>query len=275
MQDAASSAAYAARVRKDNWENFSVLRHGAFDGFLVTSKNSGTHWLKYMLAVALADTYGIERPKYFSENAVRPYISWAKDKPVHAALPKLAFSHTIPHRLADWGWARGLAGLPPYVLAIRHPMSILASHHAKWEYDIKVDWLTYLKGDATGKKYRCDIHWLARFWNRWGEVEARYPGTILKVHYEQTQKDPRATLEAVARHWNLALTPAAIDAALNEGTKEAMAKKIDPDAEPNVLQNRKTALSDLFTDDALSLYREGIADLFRFDLGYDLLNLPT
>ena len=40
---------YAARVWNDNWMNFSVLRHGAVDGFLVTSKNSGTHWVKYML----------------------------------------------------------------------------------------------------------------------------------------------------------------------------------------------------------------------------------
>jgi hypothetical protein len=142
---------YAARVWNDNWMNFSVLRHGAFDGFLVTSKNSGTHWVKYMFAVALADTYGIERPAYFSENAVRPYIGWPKDVPVHPQLPRLAFSHTIPHRLADWGWARRLGRLPPYALCIRHPMSILASHHAKWEYDIQVDWLEYLRGDPDGK----------------------------------------------------------------------------------------------------------------------------
>jgi hypothetical protein len=49
-------SAYRAKVLNENWTNFSVLRHGAFDGVLVTSKNSGTHWLKYMLAVALAET---------------------------------------------------------------------------------------------------------------------------------------------------------------------------------------------------------------------------
>ena len=52
---------YAARVWNDNWMNFSVLRHGAFDGFLVTSKNSGTHWMMYMFAVALADYSRRER----------------------------------------------------------------------------------------------------------------------------------------------------------------------------------------------------------------------
>ncbi|MEZ5999799.1 sulfotransferase domain-containing protein [Hyphomonas sp.] len=268
-------SAYRSKVLNENWTNFSVLRHGAFDGVLVTSKNSGTHWLKYMLAVALAETHGIEPPKYFSESAVRPYIGWPKDAPVFTQLPRLAFSHTIPHRLADWGWARNMASLPPYVLAVRHPMSILASHHAKWEYDIKVDWLTYLEGDPAGSKYRCDLYWLARFWNRWGDVLARHGESILVVHYEDTLKDPRKILEAVDRHWNLKLTPAAIDAALKAGTKEAMAEKVDPEAEPNVLQNRKTSLSDLFSGEALEIYQRKIGELFRHDLGYDLLSLPA
>lgn len=265
---------YAAKVWSDNWTNFSVLRHGAFDGFLVTSKNSGTHWTKYMLAVALADTYGVERPKYFSENAVRPYIGWPKDAPTFDALPRLAFSHTIPHRLADWGWARGAAGLPPYALCVRHPMAILSSHHAKWEYDIQVDWLEYLRGDPSGTNYRCDLYWLARFWNRWGEVEARHPESILRVHYEETQKDPRAILEAIAKHWRIELTPQAIDAALAEGTKDAMAKKVDPEAEPNVLQKRKVSLSEQFSGEAMDIYRARVTELFRFDLGYDLFTPP-
>jgi hypothetical protein len=268
-------SAYRSKVLNETWTNFSVLRHGAFDGVLVTSKNSGTHWLKYMLAVALAETHGIEPPKYFSENAVRPYIGWPKDAPVYPQLPRLAFSHTIPHRLADWGWARSMASLPPYVLAVRHPMSILASHHAKWEYDIKVDWLIYLEGDPAGSRYRCDLYWLARFWNRWGDVLARHGESILVVHYEDTLKDPRKILEAVDRHWTLKLTPAAIDAALKAGTKDAMAEKVDPEAEPNVLQNRKTSLTDLFSGEALEIYQRKIGELFRHDLGYDLLSLPA
>jgi len=230
--------------------------------------------VKYMLAVALADTFEVARPAYFSENAVRPYIGWPKDEVVHAELPRLAFSHTIPHRLADWGWARGMAGLPPYALCVRHPMAILASHHAKWEYDIGVDWLTYLKGDAGGKRYRCDLYWLARFWNRWGEVRAADPGRFFLAQYEQTRKDPRRIIEGIASHWGITLTEAAIDAALAAGTKEAMALKVDPDAEPNVLQNRKTKLDDLFTGEAMDTYRTRIGELFRYDLDYDLTAFP-
>lgn len=258
----------------NNWTNLSVLRHRRFDGFLVTSKNSGTHWVKYMLAVALADTYGIPRPRYFSEKAVRPYIGGAKDRPTFSALPRLAFSHTIPHRLADWRWARKLANLPPYVLCVRHPMSILASHYAKWEYMLNIDWFNYLRGDPAGKAFRCDLFWLARFWNRWGTICARYPDETLVMHYEKTRADPRAALTAIARHWNIVLTPDSIDTALAEGTKEAMAKKTDPDGEPNVLQNRSTKLSELFTEEAWDIYRGIVRAYFRHDLGYDLMAMP-
>ncbi|MEO0981561.1 MAG: sulfotransferase family protein [Pseudomonadota bacterium] len=265
---------YASKSWSENWTNFSVLRHSAFDGFLVTSKNSGTHWVKYMFAVALADTFGVPRPRYFSENAVRPYIGWPKDAPVFDQLPRLAFSHTIPHRLLDWPWSRALSKPPPYALCIRHPMSILASHFAKWEYDIQVDWLTYLHGDPSGAQYRCDLYWLARFWNRWGEIEARHPASILRVQYEETRQDPRTALLAIAAHWDVDLAPEAVEAALAAGTKEAMADKVDPAGEPNVLQRRDTSLDDLFQGEALDIYRDIVRQRFKHDLGYDLMQAP-
>ncbi len=268
------SLAFAWKSLNENWTNFSVLRHSAFDGFLVTSKNSGTHWVKYMFAVALADTYGVPRPEYFSDDAVRPFIGWPKDAPTHPELPRLAFSHTIPHRLMDWRWSRDLSKGPPYALCIRHPMSILASHFAKWEDELKIDWLTYLKGDPSGARYRCDLYWLARFWNRWGEISDRYPDTVLRLRYEETRHSPRAALQSIAAHWNIELSPAAIDAALNAGTKEAMAKKVDPNGEANVLQNRSDSVTDLFSGDALEIYLDIVQHRFRHDLGYDLAQPP-
>lgn len=266
---------YRAKVLRESWTNFSVVRHGAFDGVLVTSKNSGTHWLKYMLAVAIAEMHGIPYPEYFSEDAVRPYIGSPKDAVVYPELPRLAFCHTIPHRSAAWGWAHSLMRLPRYVLTVRHPMAILASHYVKWEHELDVDWLTYLEGDPSGVKYRCDLYWLARFWNRWGDIHARHETSILRVHYEQIVKDPRAILVAVSQHWGIALTERAIDAALAAGTKQAMAQKIDPEGEPNVLQYRDTPLTELFQGPAMEVYSHHVKTLFRRDLGYDLLSFPS
>ena len=268
------SKAFDSRVWKDNWLNFSVLRHGPLQGCLVTSKNSGTHWIKYMLSVALAETYGVAPPEYFSEAATQPYIGNPKNKSPFPELPRLAFAHTIPHRLTDAGPAHKLFGLPPYVLQVRHPMQILASHFTKWNYQLKTDWLTYLKGDPDGVLYRCDLYWLARFWNRWGELSERFPEKILRIQYEGVQADTRGSLQAISDHWNIGLTPASIELALNAGTKEAMALKVDPNAEKNVLQQRSDSLETLFSGEALNLYQDIVGAYFRYDLGYDLLALP-
>ncbi|MFC6198025.1 sulfotransferase domain-containing protein [Ponticaulis profundi] len=266
--------AYRSRVRKDNWLNGSVLRHGRLQGCLVTSKNSGTHWIKYMLSVALADTYCVPPPKYFSEAATQDYIGSPKHTSPHEALPKLAFAHTIPHRLMDVQLLQNAFNLPPYVLQVRHPMQILASHFAKWNYQLQTDWMTYLKGDPSGEAYRCDLYWLARFWNRWGELQAKYPEKILRIHYEGVQADTRGSLQAISDHWKIGLKPESIELAIQEGTKEAMAKKVDPAAEKNVLQKRADRLEDLFSGEALTLYQDIVGEYFEYDLGYDLLAIP-
>jgi hypothetical protein len=266
---------YLKRCRTDLWFNGSVCRHGQFEGFLVTSKNSGTHWMAYMLAVALADTYGVPRPAYFSERALRPYIRLPKDPVVHAPLPALGRSHSIPHRLLDWGWARAMISPAPYILGVRHPMGILASHYAKWRDELKVSWTEYLRGDPSGDRYRCDLYWIARFWNRWGELQALMPEAILRLHYEDLQDRPAKLFEAIQRHWKLALAPEAVEAALNEGTKEAMAARLDPDGEANVLQNRRETLDALFEGEAGDIYAGLVSRLFRYQLGYDLMRPPV
>lgn len=227
-----------------------------------------------MLSVALADTYGVPRPEYFSEAATKPYIGGPKDVSPLTALPKLAFAHTIPHQLMDNASLHSLAGLPPYVLQVRHPMQILASHFAKWNYQLQTDWMTYLKGDPGGEVYRCDLYWLARFWNRWGDLMERFPDKIMRIQYEEVQADTRGALERISDHWQINLTPESIEAALQEGTKDAMAKKVDPNAEKNVLQRRSDKIEDLFSGEALSLYQDIVGEIFRHDLGYDLMALP-
>ena len=153
-------------------------------------------------------------------------------------------------------------------------MSILASHHAKWNHELNVDWLDYLRGDPSGDTYRCDLYWLARFWNRWGDIIEKAGDRIYRVHYEDTRANPRAILGGMAAHWKISLTAKALDAALKAGTKEAMAKKVDPAGEANVLQFRKTPLEEQFSGEALEIYRSRVKELFRHDLGYDLMNFP-
>ncbi|WP_448582732.1 hypothetical protein, partial [Thermaurantiacus sp.] len=124
-------------------------------------------------------------------------------------------------------------------------------------------------------RYRCDVWWLARFWNRWGELTQAMPGRVLTVTYEATERDARAVLSAISDYWHLGLGAAALDAALAAGTKGAMALRIDPNGEPNVLQNRQEAPATLFRDTAYTIYADRVRSAFRHDLGYDLLTPPA
>ena len=110
--------------------------------------------------------------------------------------------------------------------------------------------------------------------NRWGEVMESAGDRIYRVHYEDTRANPRAILGGMAAHWKIALTQGAIDGALKAGTKDAMAKKVDPAGEANVLQFRKTPLEEQFSGEALDIYRARVKELFRHDLGYDLMSVP-
>ncbi len=53
-----------------------------------------------------------------------------------------------------------------------------------------------------------------------------------------------------------------------------MALKVDPEAEPNVLQNRQQSLAELFSGEAMDIYAAHVRELFRFDLGYDFFTPP-
>ena len=97
----------------------------------------------------------------------------------------------------------------------------------------------------------------------------------IRDSYEDVRQAPRETLQAIAAHWGIKFTPAALDAAIRGGTKEAMADKIDPAGEPNVLQNRAERLEDQFSGQALGIYRKHVEDLFGYSLGYDLLKIPV
>lgn len=261
---------HARKVWRETWTNFSVLRFGWLDGLLISSKNSGTHWLKYMLCVALADRFDIARPRYYSEQGTERYIGSPRVKLRHDELPKLAFSHTIPHRLLDFPIARTAIGTPPIVLLTRHPAAILASHYEKWREVSGLNWTEFLRGDPSGQTYKCDIYWLARFWNRWGRLLDRADGSVLLIRYTDLIENTETTLARVSRHLSLDLSVDHISSAIDAGSKSNMARQIDPGEEPNIIQSRPVDTAGYYDQASLDIYQQLAERLFDYDLGYDL-----
>ena len=45
--------------------NFLLIEHRRVGGFLISGKNSGTHWLRFMLSHAMARRYGCQAARPF------------------------------------------------------------------------------------------------------------------------------------------------------------------------------------------------------------------
>ncbi|MCF8506256.1 MAG: hypothetical protein K9G59_15195 [Caulobacter sp.] len=54
---------------RDN-TNLNLFKHRDWQGFMVTGQHSGTHWIKWMLSLALAHQYGLEPPRYMNNPLV-------------------------------------------------------------------------------------------------------------------------------------------------------------------------------------------------------------
>src|SRR5471030_1523582 len=57
---------FLIRIARADLSNFFLYQHRQVHAFLVTGKNSGTHWVKFMLSCALARQYGVPQPRHSS-----------------------------------------------------------------------------------------------------------------------------------------------------------------------------------------------------------------
>ncbi len=131
--------------------NFHMLHYRHVDGFLVSAKNSGTHWLRFMLSHALAAQYDVEPPPRSTGSQADVLIGAAKRKRQYPELPHIALSHTIPSRAFSWIWVQTLFGVPPSVVLIRDIRKSLESIFVKWLIDRPdtdaLDFAAYVEGD--------------------------------------------------------------------------------------------------------------------------------
>ena len=87
---------FAERVFCADLANFFLLQYRGVDGFLITGKNSGTHWLKFMLSCAIAEEYRVPPPQRSSGKAADEIIGHPRWPRRYRHLPWIGSSHTIP-----------------------------------------------------------------------------------------------------------------------------------------------------------------------------------
>ena len=254
--------------------NFSLLRHRDYTGFLVSMHQSGTHWLKHMLAVAIAARHDLPPPRYSHANDI---IGGVHDARLHVRGPVLVSSHSIPHALVGSRLARRLIRFPPYVVLVRDMRASLVANFEKWKDHYACPFSEFLRGDMRGRRFNNDLWWCIRFCNAWGRIARRFPGDTLVVRYEDLQQDPLRELGRIDAFWKLELGAGALQLGVSESTKDKLAAKRDPDTPGGVTVVRRDSRPAAAWFDAVDreFFSVTCRDLRRHDFGYDYGRWPA
>ena len=204
---------FRIRVLRADLGNFFFIQHRRIDGFVVTGKNSGSHWLKYMLSAGIAQQHGLPLPAFSTGQAADDIVGHASRKRRYQGIPLIGTSHSIPsalHRFVP----RLLARRPPIVVMVRNIDAALQSNYRKWHRDYMAPPGDFARGDPAGRRFVADAWWYVHFFNRWGGWAKADPTRILIVRYEDLQADPALWLPRIASHLQLGFDAAANAAAL-------------------------------------------------------------
>ena len=262
---------YYHQLRRD-LTNYSFLRHVKLEGFIVTMHQSGSHWLKHMLACAITKELGLPPPKYSFAGDI---IGGAKRPISHPGLPLIGQSHTIPSPLMGSKILRKLFHFPRHVILVRDLRAMLVSQYEKRKQEYNCEFSVFLKGDITGKRFRTDIWWSIRFQNAWGRIIAKYPDEFMVIKYEDMVADTLAQLQAINTFLKLNISTESLLYGIQESTKEKMS--IKPNKPPwkkqkNVVIKKDTKpWKTVFAKKDELFFQKTCKTYLKYDFGYDYL----
>jgi hypothetical protein len=207
--------------------NVSTLRRRQFDGALYSTKNSGAHWLKYMLGLTIAELHGLAPPEHLGSHDI---IGDPKSSDFPPGIPRIVTAHSIAHLALRWPAVVRHLSLPQYVILVRDIRVVLVSLYEKWHGGDDLDFSTFLRGDLTRRHaYVCDIWELMHFHNYWGPVVERFPERCLALRYEDLLEDPPGQLDRVCRHLGIdGASAELLGQVVARASKGEMAKRPDP-----------------------------------------------
>ena len=262
----------AIRTTKLDLGNFHLVHHRHVDGILASAKNSGTHWLKYMLSHAIANQYGVEPPAHSSGPAWDDIIGNPRVPPRYDHLPRITSTHTIPSRIITLPIARRLMNIPPVVVLVRDIRDALISNYVKWHgrgAHGQASFNEFVQGDVQGKRYVADTWWYTRFHNHWRDIATAFPSRTLIVRYEDLKSTPRATLSAIANHFGVNLSEQSLDAGLKVSDRESIRDNLDPGETSVIVRGEDKAAIAEFSPESTKSLHTILGRHLRYDYGYN------
>lgn len=265
---------WTARLTRD-LTNLSLIRQPHCDGHIVSLHQSGTHWLRHMLSVLMANLYKLPEPVYLQDS---DFILAPKGTAKHPSIPRFVSSHTIASPLLANRLVLPFLRLPKYVLLVRDPRAILVSHYLRGKLRNKISFAEYLRADIqalkqTGRRrFDKDIWWDIRFQNSWARMLALLPDEVHLVRYEDMRVDTVGQLHEVAHFLELPDANADILAhAVSQSSKEALSQKEAPDKKYAIVRPDDAANPlEMYSEDDKRFFLRAYRNYCKADFGYDL-----
>ena len=260
-----------ARDLSSDLSSFHLVHYGPkVHGFLISAKNSGTHWVRYMLSAAIACHHGLPAPEKSSGQDAAVFIAHPKHPPVHPQTPRIGSSHNLPSRLIRILGRFGLVRLPPTVVLVRDIREALLSHYVKWRGEHDLDLCSYVRSPAPGAKRVADVWWYVRFFNLWGAMVHTFGRQVLVVRYEDLQADPTYWVRRIGDHWGLKLRPQDIAAALAVSGIETLAGRLDPTYGEAIVPDRRVREAVRLEAEDMAVLDQVFRTHLKHDFGYGL-----
>jgi hypothetical protein len=250
-------------------------RNRRYDGFMVTMRLSGTHWLKHLLATVLAEQYGLPAPEHVDDHRT---IGIPADPPIHVqGVPRIVHSHALPSPLVHAPPVGNLLQFPRYILLIRDLRAAEVSHYEKYKDRFPAKCFSeFLRSDAGCKKYGKGIWWKMRFLNAWNRVRRWQPDHVHVVHYELLRSDTHQQLRAICDYLGMtSISDDVLQRAIAASTKENMAQRENPDKPHKVVRQSRRDPVEWFSDDDRRFFNEVTSRYLHDPFGYDYTDWST
>jgi len=257
--------AFKGQALHRRWTNTSLLTHRGFDGHIVSMPQSGSHWIKNMVADVLMQIYHLPPMAHIQDDSI---VGNASSPPKYGKIPQIVHSHGYPHALT-----LKVPGLhfPKYVVLVRELKESLVSHYERFREDYgNCDFSTYLRGDLNQQKFHSDIWTRMRFMNEWGRLLDDHPDHVMNLRYEDMKKDTIGSLRNVCDFLRIPqVTEDILSTAVAACSKEKMAERQQPGSGGIVVRSGpKTPFEAYFRPEDRAFFDATCRRYLKYDYGY-------
>lgn len=257
---------YQKRLVQDFF-NFNLLFRRNHDDHIVSMHQAGTHWLRNLITHVIAKEHGLPIPDDIRSDDV---VGSIKKPPTHGG-PVVVQTHSIPSPLFACRALRGRLHYPKYLVLVRDPRVMLASHYKKRKKDSAWSFSEYLRSSKKTRQFRKNIWWDLRFLNTWLPLAKRWPEHIRVVRYEDLRADTLGELKKIVEYFGIQVSdPETLAWSVAKCSKEAMSQKeTNERAHKVVRQDERDPLA-IYSPEDRQYFMDTYRRYLKADLGYNL-----